>query len=213
MCVSRRSNCAGKRRRLAIYIFPKAFLTIHTLQLREIELRVQREINEKRQELLAKEESLRWVVVTLPCPVVMAVGRPTRSCLLMSSCVTGISRVDWPRKVHRQISASKPLFQNPILCACRDAKIPPNCWSRIDRRTLLFCCRVTPSLPLGFTSDNRFLRLFFFVHENKSVVVPISFGRFSALLNQISVRGGFPLGSSLYRLACHSFTSFPITYA
>lgn len=28
-------------------------------QLREIELRVQREINEKRQELLAKEESLR----------------------------------------------------------------------------------------------------------------------------------------------------------
>lgn len=30
-------------------------------QLREIELRVQREINEKRQELLAKEESLRWV--------------------------------------------------------------------------------------------------------------------------------------------------------
>ena len=113
--------------------------------------------------MLAKEESLRWVVVTLPCPVVMAVGRPTRSCLLMSSCVTGISRVDWPRKVHRQISASKPLFQNPILCACRDAKIPPNCWSRIDRRTLLFCCRVTPSLPLGFTSDNRFLRLFFFV--------------------------------------------------
>ena len=31
------------------------------LQLREIELRVQREINEKRQELLAKEESLRYV--------------------------------------------------------------------------------------------------------------------------------------------------------
>ena len=30
------------------------------LQLREIELRVQREINEKRQELLAKEESLRY---------------------------------------------------------------------------------------------------------------------------------------------------------
>ena len=30
-------------------------------QLREIELRVQREINEKRQELLAKEESLRRV--------------------------------------------------------------------------------------------------------------------------------------------------------
>lgn len=33
-------------------------------QLREIELRVQREINEKRQELLAKEESLRCVGVT-----------------------------------------------------------------------------------------------------------------------------------------------------
>ena len=32
-------------------------------QLREIELRVQREINEKRQELLAKEESLRHVVI------------------------------------------------------------------------------------------------------------------------------------------------------
>ena len=30
-------------------------------QLREIELKVQREINEKRQELLAKEESLRSV--------------------------------------------------------------------------------------------------------------------------------------------------------
>jgi cell division control protein 11 len=29
------------------------------LQIREIELRVQREINEKRQELLAKEEALR----------------------------------------------------------------------------------------------------------------------------------------------------------
>ena len=40
-------------------------LTNHTdtyisLKLREIELRVQREINEKRQELLAKEESLRY---------------------------------------------------------------------------------------------------------------------------------------------------------
>ena len=33
--------------------------TLNSLQLREIELRVQREINEKRQELLAKEESLR----------------------------------------------------------------------------------------------------------------------------------------------------------
>jgi cell division control protein 11 len=30
-------------------------------QLREIELKVQREINEKRQELLAKEESLRYI--------------------------------------------------------------------------------------------------------------------------------------------------------
>ena len=38
-------------------------LTDHVMrhQLREIELRVQREINEKRQELLAKEESLRLV--------------------------------------------------------------------------------------------------------------------------------------------------------
>ena len=35
-------------------------------QLREIELRVQREINEKRQELLAKEESLRSVLPLLP---------------------------------------------------------------------------------------------------------------------------------------------------
>lgn len=37
-------------------------LLISIEQLREIELRVQREINEKRQELLAKEESLRCVV-------------------------------------------------------------------------------------------------------------------------------------------------------
>jgi hypothetical protein len=36
-------------------------------QLREIELKVQREINEKRQELLAKEESLRSVSTLLPC--------------------------------------------------------------------------------------------------------------------------------------------------
>lgn len=41
------------------YSIPNLF--IH-LQLREIELKVQREINEKRQELLAKEESLRWVL-------------------------------------------------------------------------------------------------------------------------------------------------------
>jgi hypothetical protein len=33
------------------------------LQLREIELKVQREISEKRQELLAKEQSLRYVSV------------------------------------------------------------------------------------------------------------------------------------------------------
>lgn len=33
------------------------------LQLREIELKVQREISEKRQELLAKEQSLRCVSV------------------------------------------------------------------------------------------------------------------------------------------------------
>jgi cell division control protein 11 len=35
------------------------YFTHYLLQLREIELKVQREINEKRQELLAKEESLR----------------------------------------------------------------------------------------------------------------------------------------------------------
>ena len=33
------------------------------LQLREIEMKVQREINEKRQELLAKEESLRLATI------------------------------------------------------------------------------------------------------------------------------------------------------
>ena len=33
--------------------------------MREIELKVQREINEKRQELLAKEESLRFVFVII----------------------------------------------------------------------------------------------------------------------------------------------------
>ena len=32
------------------------------MQLREIEMKVQREINEKRQELLAKEESLRYLL-------------------------------------------------------------------------------------------------------------------------------------------------------
>lgn len=37
------------------------FSTESSQQLREIELRVQREISEKRQELLAKEESLRCV--------------------------------------------------------------------------------------------------------------------------------------------------------
>ena len=36
---------------------------VFVCQLREIELKVQREINEKRQELLAKEESLRLVLV------------------------------------------------------------------------------------------------------------------------------------------------------
>lgn len=36
---------------------------MHWLKLREIELKVQREINEKRQELLAKEESLRFVQI------------------------------------------------------------------------------------------------------------------------------------------------------
>lgn len=36
-------------------------------QLREVELKVQREINEKRQELLAKEESLRHVQKAWQC--------------------------------------------------------------------------------------------------------------------------------------------------
>lgn len=40
-------------------------MTFSDNQLREIELRVQREINEKRQELLAKEESLRLVFTFL----------------------------------------------------------------------------------------------------------------------------------------------------
>lgn len=47
-------------------VFPplKQILTKKT-KLREIELKVQREINEKRQELLAKEESLRYLI----CPL------------------------------------------------------------------------------------------------------------------------------------------------
>lgn len=114
----------------------------------------------------------------------------------MSSCTVGISRVDWLRKVRRRISASKDLRQKPFLCAFRDAKIPPNGRPYVGR-TLLFCYGVAPSLPLGFTSDNRFFRLFFFVHENKSVVVPISFGRFSAPLNRITVRGGLRLFQSI----------------
>lgn len=39
-----------------------AGLTLTSMQLREIEMKVQREINEKRQELLAKEESLRYLL-------------------------------------------------------------------------------------------------------------------------------------------------------
>lgn len=45
--------CGGR------YLYSKFPLMICGFQLREIELKVQREINEKRQELLAKEESLR----------------------------------------------------------------------------------------------------------------------------------------------------------
>lgn len=42
------------------------------MQLREIELKVQREISEKRQELLAKEQTLRYVsAVTLPDTALM----------------------------------------------------------------------------------------------------------------------------------------------
>lgn len=47
----------------AAYFHTPMMLFSH--QLREIELRVQREINEKRQELLAKEESLRYVHVVI----------------------------------------------------------------------------------------------------------------------------------------------------
>lgn len=48
-------------------VFPplKQILTMKT-KLREIELKVQREINEKRQELLAKEESLRYLNASMP---------------------------------------------------------------------------------------------------------------------------------------------------
>jgi cell division control protein 11 len=44
--------------KVGIYVYKFSPLLIGC-QLREIELKVQREINEKRQELLAKEESLR----------------------------------------------------------------------------------------------------------------------------------------------------------
>lgn len=43
-------------------VLPSSKTDYSVIQLREIELKVQREINEKRQELLAKEESLRLVV-------------------------------------------------------------------------------------------------------------------------------------------------------
>jgi len=39
-------------------------LLIDAIQLREIELKVAREINEKRQELLAKETALKYVLST-----------------------------------------------------------------------------------------------------------------------------------------------------
>jgi hypothetical protein len=60
-CASRKSNSAGRKRRFVVASATERFmrLTRHLSKLREIELRVQREIHEKRQELLAKEESLR----------------------------------------------------------------------------------------------------------------------------------------------------------
>ena len=57
---SRKNSCVAKKRRLVTMMMPSLLLLMmYFVQLREIELKVQREINEKRQELLAKEESLR----------------------------------------------------------------------------------------------------------------------------------------------------------
>lgn len=62
-CVSRRNNSVARKRRQVpnhCSMYGQVLMTsVINDQLREIELRVQREINEKRQELLAKEESLR----------------------------------------------------------------------------------------------------------------------------------------------------------
>ena len=65
-------------------------------QLREIELRVQREINERRQELLAKEESLRYCHSR--CNLILA-------CLQIS---IGTWKAGWLRKA-LQTSSSRTL--------------------------------------------------------------------------------------------------------
>ena len=61
MCALRKSNSVGRKRRFVVPGGDREgdTLTPRCSKLREIELRVQREIHEKRQELLAKEESLR----------------------------------------------------------------------------------------------------------------------------------------------------------
>ena len=66
MYASRKSNSARRKRRYAIADDDQETdaLTRCYSKLREIELRVQREIHEKRQELLAKEESLRYGIVS-----------------------------------------------------------------------------------------------------------------------------------------------------
>ena len=58
--VSRKNNSVGRKRRYVVSGNSRRTDALtRRLKLREIELRVQREIHEKRQELLAKEESLR----------------------------------------------------------------------------------------------------------------------------------------------------------
>ena len=65
MYASRKNNSVRRKRRYAVADDDQGSdaLTRRYLKLREIELRVQREIHEKRQELLAKEESLRYGIV------------------------------------------------------------------------------------------------------------------------------------------------------
>jgi len=75
------------------------------IKLREIELKVQREINEKRQELLAKEESLRYVETS----------NALLNVLLIYFTILGISRVDWPLKARRSTSNHMKLLLHLIL--------------------------------------------------------------------------------------------------